>query len=53
MKEASGKNENPFYRTYDIKTPIVSEKSKFKGNRLKETIIYDLKTEKGREYVII
>jgi alpha-L-fucosidase 2 len=53
MKEASGNNDNPFFRIYDIEKPIVSEKASFKGNNLKETILYDLKTEKGKNYAVV
>ena len=52
MKEASCTNENPFFRIYDFKKPIVSENAKLNGLHLKPVSEYDLETQAGKEYII-
>jgi alpha-L-fucosidase 2 len=52
MKEASCTNENPFFRIYDFKKPIVSENARLNGLHLKPVSEYDLETQAGKEYII-
>lgn len=53
MKAAAGKNSNPFYQTEDIPAPIISAKATIKPLVLKETLLYDLPTKKGRMYTLL
>jgi len=50
LKKAKGVNENPVYLTPEVKQPIISEKAKLNKPVLKQTFLYDLKTEKGKTY---
>jgi len=50
LKKAKGVNENPVYLTPEVKQPIISEQAKLNKPVLKQTFLYDLKTEKGKTY---
>lgn len=53
LKKAAGKNANPFYQTEEIPAPVVSPKATIKQQQLKETLLYDMLTQRGKVYVLI
>ncbi|NDV64716.1 glycosyl hydrolase family 95 catalytic domain-containing protein [Bacteroides sp. 224] len=53
LKSATGKNPNELYEIPSIPQPIINEKAKLNKVELKKTYLYDLKTEAGKEYVVI
>ncbi|MEO5912016.1 MAG: glycoside hydrolase family 95 protein [Pelobium sp.] len=50
LKDASGINPNPIYQLAIIKQPLIAEGVSLKPTELKPTILYDLKTKKGKVY---
>ena len=50
MRQATGKNSNPFYATAAIKTPSVSDKAKLNGLQLNAGKLFDLNTTAGATY---
>ncbi len=52
MKSAYGDNPNPLYKLNPTPKPIINPNAKLNSIELKKTFLYDLKTEKGKEYVI-
>ncbi|MEQ9375852.1 MAG: glycoside hydrolase family 95 protein [Imperialibacter sp.] len=53
LSQASGKNENLFYQTDEILTPIISSKVEVLPPQLRATILYDLPTQKGQLYNMV
>jgi len=53
LKEATGNNTNTFYQTEKTATPIISDKATIILPQLKETWLYDLKTQPGKIYSFI
>ncbi len=53
LQDASGINTNPFFQTPLVKDPVISEKSGLNEVKIKNSYVYDLKTEKGKTYSII
>ena len=53
MAEAGGNNSNPFYQVPAIKPPVVSPDAALNVFELPVTYMYDIQTEKGREYVLL
>jgi alpha-L-fucosidase 2 len=53
LTTANGKNSNPFYQVNEILPPVISTKAAVIPLTLKETIVYDLPTEKGKIYTMI
>ncbi|MDJ1481778.1 glycoside hydrolase family 95 protein [Cytophagaceae bacterium YF14B1] len=53
LNQATGKNSNVFYQTEDTPAPIVSPKSTIAPLALKETVLYDLPTQKGGIYTLV
>jgi alpha-L-fucosidase 2 len=53
LREAVGKNSNPFYKTEKIAEPIISEKATITPPDLKKTFVYDIATEKGKMYTLV
>lgn len=53
MKAAEGDNTNPFYFTEKTPAPIISDQSTIKPLVLKETVLVDIKTTKGKLYTFI
>lgn len=51
LVEAKGENSNPFYLVPQIKKPLISPKAKLEKLELRNTFLYDVETEPGREYV--
>jgi alpha-L-fucosidase 2 len=53
LKNATGKNTNPFYQVEETPTPIVSLKATITAPEMKETKLYDMSTQPGRTYTFI
>jgi alpha-L-fucosidase 2 len=53
LKKATGENSNPFYQTEETPAPIISAKASIVPLQLKQTFIYDIPTQKGKEYLLI
>lgn len=53
LKEASGKNPNPFYQSEQGLEPVISKEAVIEPLPLKPTWIYDLPAEKGKTYTIV
>jgi alpha-L-fucosidase 2 len=53
LRKAGGENTNSFYQTEKIAQPIISEKAKITLPDLKPTFVYDIPTEKGRNYTLV
>ena len=49
--QAKGENSNPFYQVPKIKKPLISPKAKLETVNLKNTLIYDVETKQGEEYI--
>lgn len=50
LKEASGRNGNPFFEVEVTPAPIVSEKASITEPQLKATFVYDVATQEGGLY---
>lgn len=53
VKQATGENPNPFYKSPSVKKPLISESAKLNEVKLQETLLYDLATKPGSKYIII
>ena len=53
LKNASGVNSNLFFKLEEVQRPVISPEAVIALPKLKQTILYDLPTEKGREYTLI
>lgn len=53
MTPAIGVNSNQFYQTDKVSAPIISEKAKLNKPNIPETVLYDLKTQAGKEYTLL
>ncbi len=49
---ATGENTNPLFEVAETRKPLVNSNAKLNSVELKKTYLYDLQTEKGKEYVI-
>lgn len=53
LMKAVAKNTNPFYYVEEIPLPVTSANAKIESPRLKQTFLYDMSTEKGKEYTLL
>jgi alpha-L-fucosidase 2 len=53
IKAAKGVNTNPFYYTEKTSAPVISDKSTIKPLKLKDTVLVDVETAKGKLYTFI
>jgi alpha-L-fucosidase 2 len=53
VKQATGKNPNPFYQAEETPAPIISDKASITPLQLRETLVYDLPTQAGKSYTFI
>lgn len=53
LKHAKGVNPNQLYAVPEITQPLVNEKAKLNKIVLKDTYLYDLITEAGKEYILM
>ena len=50
---AEGDNPNPYYAVPEVAEPLVSEKAVLEVQPMAETILYDVPTAAGKEYVFV
>lgn len=50
LKKATGENPNPFYQTEETPLPVISPKVKISLPELKETLLYDIPTQRRKVY---
>lgn len=50
LKTAAGENPNPFFYVEQAQTPVISDKASITPLVLKQTMLYDLPTQKGKLY---
>ncbi len=50
---ATGENKNPFYQIENTANPVVSSKAVITSPELKETLLYDIATQKEKIYTLI
>ena len=53
LKEASGVNQNSFYKVEEIKAAVIAPQAKVVLPTLNDTFLYDLSTEGGKQYELI
>lgn len=53
LKKAKGENPNPLYAVEQVAEPLNNSKVALNKVELPKTYLYDLKTEAGKEYVLI
>lgn len=53
LKEATGRNPNPFYQSEETATPVVTPNVSPAAIGLKETLLYDIATQPGRVYTLV
>jgi alpha-L-fucosidase 2 len=53
LKKAIGKNVNTFYQTEETAAPVISPKAKITLLEKKESLLYDLPTQRGKVYTLI
>jgi alpha-L-fucosidase 2 len=53
LREANDENSNPFYSITKVQTPIVKQNNADLTVSLPENFLYDLRTKKGKAYVIV
>jgi alpha-L-fucosidase 2 len=53
LKKATGENTNTFFQTEKIPEPMISPKATINAPQLKTTWLYDIPTQKGKEYIVI
>ena len=53
LKKAAGKNSNPFFQVEETLPPVISDKAAIAPPGLKETMLYDLPTVKGKTYTLV
>jgi alpha-L-fucosidase 2 len=53
LKTAVGKNANTFFQTGETPAPIVSPRANITLARQKETLVYDLPTQKGKVFTLV
>ena len=51
LNQANGINTNPFFKTHEIPSPIISEQARLNPPAVQPAMEYDLSTEAGKEYV--
>ena len=53
LKTATGKNSNPFFQVEETSAPVVAGKATITPPELKETMLYDWPTVKGKTYTLV
>lgn len=53
LKEATGRNTNPFYYVEETPAPIISDKANIASPEMTETLVYDLPTQAGKTYTFV
>jgi len=52
LNVANGNNPNPLFEVAETPKPLINSAAKLKSVELKKTYLYDMMTEKGKEYII-
>lgn len=52
LKEAEGKNPNPFFEIPEIKEPLISDRTQHNIFKMKKYLLYDFPTEPGKTYLL-
>jgi len=52
LRKAEGANPNVFYATEEVLKPRISDAAKINFSPVKETLLYDLSTQKGKIYTL-
>jgi alpha-L-fucosidase 2 len=52
LKEATGENPNNFFKTEEVARPIISPAANLGKLSVKETVLFDFPTQKGKVYVL-
>lgn len=52
LKEAEGKNPNPFFEIPEIKEPLISDRTQHNIFKMKKYFLYDFPTEPGKTYLL-
>jgi alpha-L-fucosidase 2 len=53
LKNANGRNLNPFFQVEETPAPVISEKATITRPDLKPTFLYDLPTQAGKTYTFV
>ncbi len=53
LAEAAGENGNAFYRSAEVKLPVISPAAHLHPPAVRQTFLYDLSTQPGRRYTIV
>lgn len=53
LVKATGDNSNSFFQVEEIATPVISSQANIQKPVLKETIVYDLPTQQGKQYELV
>ena len=53
LKSASGINQNPFYQVEATQRPVIAPNAKVVLPLLKHTVVYDIPTQKGKQYELV
>lgn len=53
LENAVGENSNPFYQVAETKRPLLSSKARLERVKIRETHLYDFRTEPGKEYSLV
>jgi alpha-L-fucosidase 2 len=53
LKKATGKNSNPFFQVEETPAPIIANKATIASPELKETMLYDFPTVRGKTYTLV
>jgi alpha-L-fucosidase 2 len=53
LRNASGTNQNVFYQVEEIQNAVIASQTKIELPSLKESIVYDLPTQKGVQYELL
>jgi alpha-L-fucosidase 2 len=53
LRRAAGNNPNAFFETEKTAMPIISPKASVLTPQLKETFLYDIKTEASKTYILV
>jgi len=53
LKKAKGENKSQFYEIEEIPMPVISTKATITPPELKNTLLYDISTQKGKIYTLV
>jgi len=53
LKKAKGENKNTFYQTEEIPAPVISPKATITPPEMKNNLLYDVSTQRGKIYTLV